>query len=199
MSMRLLRYGVPVLFLSFAACDRADVAVTTGPTALSSSGTIGHAFSVEPAALHPEFLPAVSCVQRSPFGTRILIVIRGGDDVILRGVRFRFLDRFGINALPRVVPIPGSSPFTVPASTLTAFDPIPTPGIAPLPMTPPIPIPGASPISGVLVPFGTSRSFPFFLTFSCGVASEGTLFVFIDSAGPNGGMQTSEIRARVGL
>jgi hypothetical protein len=197
MSIRFLRFGLPLLFFPLVACDRAQIAVTTGPTAVTSTLT-SSAFSFEPSTLRPEAVPGISCTPRSPFGTRIILVIRGRDGLVLRGLRFRFNDRFGITALPRVIPIPGTSPLNAPLTAIST-SPIPMPGIAPLPMASPIPIPGASPVPGFAVPFGTSQTLPFFLAFDCGVAPEGTLVVFIDTAKDDGGTETSELRARLGL
>ena len=199
MFLRLPRYALSLLlFLPLIACEN-DKATVTGPTALVSTMTGGPVFGFEPAALRPEFLPANSCVGRpTPFGTRIIIVIGPGGDVLLRSLRFRFTDRFGVHALPRVFPITGVSPFTVPVSTITAFSPIPVPGGAPLTSTGPIPIPTSGPNNGLQVPSGTSRTLPFFLAFDCGVFSEGVVHVTIDIAKPNGEMETSELRARLG-
>jgi hypothetical protein len=196
MSIRFLSFGVALLFFPLAACDRAQVSVSTGPTAVASTLT-SSTFSFEPSTLRPEVVAGTSCTTRSLFGTRIILVIHGRDGLILRGLRFRFNDRFGRTALPRVIPIPGTSPLNTPLMTFPT-SPIPTPGIAPLPATSPIPIPGASPVPGFVVPFGTLQTLPFFLVFDCDIASEGMLFVFIDTATANGGIETSELRARVG-
>ncbi|HET7694148.1 MAG TPA: hypothetical protein VFK57_00420 [Vicinamibacterales bacterium] len=182
MSMRLPMYGGLLLLFVLVACDRTDVSVTNAPTALTASVT-SSTFGFEPATLRPEFLPG-RCGPGPLFGTRIIIVIRGGD-VTLRGLRFRFTDMLGVTSLPRVMPIPSASPLTAPVSTLPTL-PIPIPGIAPLPSTGPIPIPG------------TLQSLPFFLAFDCGVASEGTLVIFIDTDDDRGRTHTSELRARVG-
>jgi hypothetical protein len=183
MSIRLLRYGLPLLFLSCAACDRANVTAVTGPTTVVSD-LASSTFAFEPSTLRPEILPAGQCVRQSPFGTRVILVIRG-DVVILRSVRFRFADRFGFNALPRVAFIPGPAPMTAPISTFPS-NPIPMPGMAPLPMTSPIPIPGSP------------QTLPFFLSFDCGVAPEGRLTVSIDAADRNGMVRTTELWARLG-
>lgn len=199
MSLRFPRYWLfLLLFLPLIACDN-DRPTVTGPTALTSTSTNGPVFGFEPAALRPEFLPATSCVRRSPFGTRIIIVIGPGGGVFLRSLRFRFTDRFGVNALPRVTPIIGPSPLTVPVSTIAPFSPIPVPGGAALTSTGPIPIPGSAPINGLQIPPGTLRTLPFFLSFDCGVSSDGVVHVTLDTAAPNGQTSTSELRAKVGF
>jgi hypothetical protein len=182
MSIRLLRYGLPLLFLPAIACDRANVVATTAPTSVTATLS-NSSFAFEPSSLRPELVPDSACVRQSRFGTRIIIVIRNGETVVLRGLRFRFTDRFGITALPRVTSIPGAMPLTAPISTFPTT-PIPIPGIAPMPMTSPIPMPG------------TTQTFPFFLGFDCGVSPEGMLTVLIDAADRNGVM-TEELRARV--
>ena len=198
MSMRFPRYGLPLLFLALAACDRAEVSVT-GPTALSSAiSTTESLFTLQPATLHPEFLPGNSCVPHSPFGTRIIVIVGGHRDVILRALRFRFVDRAGVNIFPRVAPIPGASPLLIPVSNIPASFRIELPGVAPLPAVTSIPVPGGTSVSGLFVPSGSSHTLPFFLTFDCGIEPEGNLFVFIDTATAAGALHTSELRVRLG-
>ncbi len=51
-----------------------------------------------------------------PFGAGVSVVFSGDHDVILRGLRFSFVDRFGVTTLPQVIPMP--SPFTqIPTTT----------------------------------------------------------------------------------
>ncbi len=199
MSMRFPRYGLLLAFLVLGATAGCDSNRNVGgPSSLSSSMTMGSSFGFQPTTLRPELVSDTSCVAVPAFGTRIIIIVSAGGDIILSGLRFRFTDRFGVNALPRVTPIPGSSPLSVSASTIPPFNPIPVPGVAPLPVTSPIPIPGSSPVNGLMVPAGTSRQLPFFLLFDCGVASDGTLFVMTDVAKPSGALQTSQFQVRVG-
>ena len=184
-----------------AGCD-SNRNTPVGPSALMTA-TTGTTFRFEPATLRPELVPGTSCV--AAFGTRIIVIVRGGGT--LRELRFRFTDRFGVSALPRVMAIPGSSPLSTPASAipsssfpipLPSSSPIPIPGIAPLPTNSPIPIPGSTAFNDASVPAGTSVHLPFFLFFECGIASEGTLFVATDVAEPGGTVQTSQFRVRVG-
>lgn len=197
MSLCFPRYGLPLLFLALTACDRA--ASTVGaPTPVPSSATNQHAITLQPTTLRPEPLPG-SCVPRAtPFGTRLIVNVNAGSEVILRSLRFRFTDRFGVTAFPRVTPIPGSTPMTMPATSIPPFSPIPVPGGAPLTTTGPIPIPGSSSVNGLMVPGGSLRSLPFFLAFDCGVFADGTLFVVFDTADMTGGMHSSQLTARVG-
>lgn len=200
MSIRFHRYGVLLALLVLGAttgCESQRDSVA-GPSSLSSGMSMGSSFRFEPATLRPEVVSSTSCVAVPAFGTRIIIIVGAGSDFVLRGLRFSFTDRFGVNALPRVAAIPGSSPLSVPATAIPSSFPIPFPGIAPLPMTSPIPIPGSSPVNGLSVPAGSSLHLPFFLSFDCGIASEGTLLVGTDVAEPGGRLQTTEFRVRVG-
>ena len=189
MSLRSPGYGwLPiVLVLVFAAgCDDSRMATTvTAPSGAVASATgIQSAISVEPAALRPEFLPGVSCRSNRPFGTRVTIVIDGRNDVSLHRLRFRFTDRFGMTAFPNQIQT-GVFPMTQPPISIPSSSPIPIPGLAPLPP------------EGVFIPFGTSRTFPFFVSFGCGPFSQGTLFVMFDAKFGPGAMQSSELRVRV--
>jgi hypothetical protein len=203
MSMRVHNnYRVLLAFLALGAVAGCDSNRDTpvGPSALTAA-TTGTTFRFEPETLRPEFVPGTSCV--AAFGTRIIVIVDG--DGTLRELRFRFTDRFGVSALPRVVAIPGPSPLSTPASAipssvpipLPSSSPIPIPGLAPLPTNSPIPIPGSTAF-GASVPAGTSVHLPFFLFFECGVASEGTLFIGTEVADPGGTVQTSQFRVRVG-
>lgn len=197
MSLRFPRYGLPLVFLALTACDRA--ASTVGaPTPIPLNAPHQHAISIEPTTLRPETLPG-SCVPRAtPFGTRLIVSVNGDSDVILRSLRFRFTDRLGVSAFPRVMAIPGGSPMTMPATSIPPFSPIPVPGGAPLTMTGPIPIPGSSTVNGLMIPGGSARALPFFLAFDCGVVNQGTLFILFDTADLSGGLHSSELTARVG-
>lgn len=193
-------FGLLVLSLSTiatVACNRMDVAFnTTGPAPLSASVSVSGSFGVEPSIIHPEALPG-TCGTHSPFGLRLGITIRGGEEVILRGVRFAFEDRAGTRALPQVTPIPSlSAPLPAPA-TLPSSSPVTMPGTAPLPATASIPIPGGSSINGLLVPAGSQRRFDFFLQFTCIVFPQGEVVVVIDSARRSGSFETSELRVPV--
>jgi hypothetical protein len=199
MSRRLPTYGVLLLFLAIlpTACDNVTVS-TTHPSTLPAAADPRTTFDFQPAWLQPEFLPAVSCVGGSVFGTRIIVVVSGGTEVIVRGFGFRFTDHSGRTTLPSVRPIPGSSPLTTPVTSIPTTFPIPIPGVGPLPSASPILVPGFPPINGVRVPAGGSLTFPFFLTFDCGIVPAGMLFVGIDQADGHGRMGTSELRVSVG-
>lgn len=198
MSLRFHRYGVLLALVvlgAAAGCD-SNRNTTVGPSALTTAAT-ETTFRFEPATLRPELVPGTSCVTTVPgFGTRIIVIV--GRDVTLRELRFRFTDRFGVNALPRVMAIPGSAPLSTPSSAITASFPIPMPGLAPLPVNSSIPMPGVSSFNGLSGAGGISLHLPFFLLFDCGVEPEGMLFVGTQVAEPDGTLQTSEFRVRVG-
>ena len=187
-----------LLVVTTTACNRMDVAFSaTGPAPVTATVNLGASFDVEPSIIRPETLPG-SCGTHSPFGLRLGVTIRGGEDVILRSVRFAFEDRSGTRALPEVTPIPSlSSPFPG-GATLPSSSPVTQPGVAPLPTATSIPVPGASPVTGLLVPAGSPRRFDFFLQFTCIVFAQGEVVVVIDAADRRGRFDTSELRVRVG-
>jgi hypothetical protein len=186
-----------LLLLALTACGGA--ASTVGaPTPLPSNASNQHAITFQPTTLRPETLPGPCVPRATPFGTRVIINVNPGSDVVLRSLHFRFTDRTGVSALPRVTPIPGASPMTMPSTSIPPFSPIPVPGGAPLTTTGPIPIPGSSSVTGLMVPGGSMRSLPFFLAFDCGVIGDGTLFIMFDTADMMGGMHSSQLTARVG-
>ena len=182
-------FGLLVLpvFVLTTACNQADVAFTaTGPSPLAANISLGSSFGVEPSTLRSELLPG-ACSPGAPFGVRLGLTIRGGEDIIVRGVRFSFVDPIGTRLLPEILPIPSPS----------GGSPTPARGIAPLPATSPIPIPGAGSITGVLVPAGAHRRLDYFLRFSCIVIAEGQIVVVIDAADGRGRPHTSEMRVTV--
>ena len=192
-------FGLLVLSVSAlttTACDSTVGFTATGPAPLSANINVSGSFGVEPSIIRPERLPG-SCGAHAPFGLRLGVTIRGGEDVILRSVRFAFEDRHGRRALPEVTPLPSLSSPLPTAATLPSSSPITMPGNAPLPTMGPIPIPGASPITGVLVPAGSHRRFAFFLQFTCIVFPQGEVVVVIESARRDGTLETSEQRVRV--
>jgi hypothetical protein len=189
-------FGLLVLSaLTTAACDSTVAFTATGPAPLSANVNVSGSFGIEPSIVRPEQLPG-SCGAHSPFGLRLGVTVRGGDDVILRSVRFVFEDRDGRRALPEVTALPSLSSPLPAAGALPSSSPVTVPGNAPLPTTGPIPIPGATPITGVLVPAGSDRRFTFFLQFTCLVFPQGDVVVVIDSA-RGGRFETTELRVRV--
>jgi hypothetical protein len=171
-----------------AACS--DNASPTAPAPRESP-----VVTAEPLTVDPEFLPNPFCPTRPPFGVRLTVIVRAGQDLIVRGMRFDFIDRSGDAQIPLVIPIPlnSSGPVTIPSSM-----PVPIPGSSPIPIpsSPPLPIPGFSPLDGVLVTGGSLRA-PFFVQFGCDVPAAGTLFISVDTADRRGTANTSRVRVCV--
>ena len=176
-----------LLLTASVACNRTAASPTTPAPA---GGALKRSFTAEPLIVRPEFLAGSSCTTRSSFGVRITVTLGAGEDLILRGLRFSFTDRFGDRALPEVFPAPHGS--FIPSSS-----PLPFPGVAPLPSRGPIPIPGLPPIDGLLVSARTSRELPFFLRFGCGLFPEGTILIDGDFNDRNGRPDRAEIRVSV--
>lgn len=202
MTRSLHNYGVPLLFVllvATTACSGTDAGVT-GPAPVLETSSVQSSLGVEPLSVRPEFLHGGSCVGRRPFGARVGVVVGGRQDVILRGLRFSFLDRFGARSVPQVMPIPSlSTPIPVPQpSSLTSASPVPVPGIAALPGMSPIPRPNAPPVNGVIFAAGTSQVLPFFVWFGCGVFPDGSLIIHADAGDRSGRFTTSELRVRIG-
>jgi hypothetical protein len=200
MPVRFCKYGVVLAFLMLGAttgCERARETVA-GPSSLSASLRMESTFGFEPAMLRPESIPDSSCGPQPRFATRIVVIVNG-DGVIVRGLKFRFTDRLGVNGLPRVIPIPGPSPLSVPASAIPPLSPIPTPGVAPLPTTSAIPIPGGSPVNGLMVPAGSARRLAFFLRFDCGVEPRGTVFIDAEVTESDGATRSPAFRVALGF
>lgn len=160
-------------------CERRSA----GPTSPAAAEGIQPAISVEPLSVHPEFLATPSCVTRPAFGVRLSILLRSHGPFV-RGLRFRFLDRFGRQTLPEVTLMSSLFPTTATLptpSTLPSSSPMPIPGVAPLP--------SVAPSSGIL---------PFFVRFGCDVFPDGTLIIGVNENGHDGNEVTSELRVRVG-
>ena len=199
MTRSLPKYGLPLLFVLLVATTacRTDVAVT-GPSPAFETSSVQSRLGVEPLNVRPEFLHGGSCVDSRPFGVRVGLVVRGGHEVILRGLRFSFIDRFGATAMPLVIPIPSLTTPVAHVSTIPTSSPVPMPGIAALPGLSTIPMPNASPISGIVFAAGTSRVLPYFVRFGCDVFPEGFLVIVADAGDRAGRFSTSELRVRIG-
>lgn len=193
MTMRLPRYAPAVLFLMSAAavgCDSNSVSVTA-PAALNAE--LQPSIAVEPDAPRPEFLLGTSCPGHPPFGLRLRIVLGGGHDWILRGLRFHLTAPFGGSLFPEVIPIHTPGTLTSIPTTM----PIPLPGAGAIPGASPISIGGSSPIQGLFIRAGTSHSWPYLLRFGCGVPPAGSIIVNADGADRSGRFTTSQVRVRV--
>ena len=189
-----LKY-VPVVLLSalavtVSACSDSDPATPTAPAALQATG-----ITAEQLVVDPEFLPSSFCLARPPFRATVVIIVGGGHDVILRGLRFNFLDRLGGRVSPIVFP---AQTGTGTITSIPTSGPIPTPGVVSIPGASPIPIPGSSSINGLLVSAHSFRRLPFVAEFGCGTPAAGTLVITVETADRRGAADTSEIRVAVG-
>ena len=191
MDVRVPTYAPVVLFLSLATAACGTSAAPTSPTATAGAPL---AITAEPAAIRPERLAGEGCAGGSAFGLRLALVVQGRSDVILRDVRFEFLDRFGRRTLPAVSTLPEPGSTNIPASSPV---PVPGPGTASLPGAGPVTIPGASPIHGLLLSGERSSTIRFFLALDCGSLPEGTLVVIVNAADTRGAATTSQMRLAV--
>ena len=188
MNVRLPTYVVILLVLvglPFAACNRS----TPGLTSPDANTNLKVALMTEPQSLRPEFLRDSPCPTHPPFGVRLTVIV-GGDDLIVRNVRFGFLDRSGVRRTPEVFATQEG------VASIPTSPPIPF-GSSTLPNASPIPIPNASPITGVLLSQGRRLALPFFLRLPCGVLSEGSVIVSVDGADTIGRLNTTELRVPV--
>jgi len=118
---------VIVLSIGVSACEDRCAMLGTSPTA-AVSGFESRLVSVEPARIAPEFLPTSSCREFPPFQMRFNLVVHTERDVLLRRLRFEFLDRSGGRTLPRAiptspaVPIPSTLPFQGTVGLVLGFD-----------------------------------------------------------------------------
>ena len=201
MARSLPNFGVPVLFLSIlvaTGCNntQADFALT-GPAPLVASASIQSSFGVESSSVPPEFFGSDSCVGGQAFGVRVGIRVHGDHDVILRGLRFSYVDRFGVTSLPDIMPIPTlTTPVNLPGNHHSQ-SPVGLPGFAPLPGATLIPIPSSSPIHAVVISARSPRMFPYFARFGCGVFSGGVVIIVVDAGDREGRFSTSELRVAV--
>jgi len=192
--------GVPLLFVLLVgatACDRSSESMTA-PSATLEMSAVESSLGVEPRIVPPTFLPADSCVGGSrPFGARVSVVFRGDHDLILRGLRLSFTDRFGQTALPQAVPIPTQLATLPEGSSIPTTTPVTLPGIAALPDVSPIAMPGSRPITGLVFAGGSSHMLHYFVRFGCGVFPDGVLIILADAGDRTGRFSTSELRVRI--
>ena len=194
MNVRLPKYVLVFLVSALAvmACGQNDASSPTAPTRTDKA-----VIAIEPATIAPEFFPTPTCPRFSPFAARFTLVVRAGEELVLRVVQFEFVDRFGGRTAPTVIPqgisssTPTSSPMPLPGS---APIPFPTPSTLPDSSAVPIPSSGFNPL---LIPGGTSRDVPFLLSFGCGVPADGTVVITLEMLDRRGTPETTEVRVRV--
>lgn len=199
MARSLPNFGVPVLFLSLllvSGCNdlQADLSLT-GPAPLTATASVN--FDTEPSSVRPELFHSASCVGGTAWGVRVGVRVHGDQDVILRGLHFSYVDRFGVQSLPDVMAIPNLTTPVSLSGLMPNSSPVPVPGFAPLPSATLIPIPGSSPIQGVIVSSGGTRLFPYFARFGCGSPSGGVIVIVVDAGDRDGRFSMSELRVRV--
>jgi hypothetical protein len=200
MARSLPNFGVAVLFVSLlvtTGCNSTQAEFSlTGPAPLVATANIHSSFGVEPSSVQPEFFRSGSCVGQS-FGARVGIRVHGDRDVILRSLRFTHVDPRGMRSLPDVLSIPTLSTPVAFTGNMPNSSPVSVPGFAPLPSATVIPLPGSSSISGVVISAGSSRLFPFFVKFGCGVITDGVIVIVVDAGDRDGKFSTSELRVAV--
>lgn len=194
-------FGVPVLgllLLPSVACDTSTIATSaTAPAAVTAAGGTQVSFGLEPSTLRPEALPD-RCGTHGAFGLRLGLRVRGGDDLILTGLRFFYIDRGGSRRFPEVIPIPDLSATGYPFGGIPASSTVSTPGVAPLPTATPIPLPGSpASVTGLLIRPGSHPRLDYFLRFGCVPIGRGVIVGEIESADRDGTRRSTEVRAGV--
>jgi hypothetical protein len=147
-----------------ASCSDVVPAEPTAPTKLQPL-----ALAAEPARVTPEFLPpfGTGCGGARPFRTRFVLVLGGIEGLVLQDLQVGFSDRFGVIAVPAVIP-----PLSAPSSSFGSSG-VPVR----VPTSTPIPFPTTGPNSGLLGSAGTSGRLPVTLEFGCHVEPLGTIVV----------------------
>lgn len=185
--------ALPVLILSASlatACSDSDSVSITAPGQITSADFV----TAEPMVLTPEFLASPACSGQSAFRTRVIIVVGGSEDLILRRLRFSFVDRFGRNAVPTVLSSSSASATPLPSSS-----PIPLPGPTSIPTGSAVATPVSSAVTlDALISGGSRRSLPFFLEFGCHVPAVGTLTVSVEATNRQGRPRTSHLTLPMG-
>ena len=175
------------ILLAGLACVSCSDAVPADATAPSSVRAI--ALSVQPEKIEPEFLPPIRrCSDARAVRTRFVVIAGGLEAFVVQELSVSFRDRFGVSAVPAVVPATGAPS----GSMNTASPPIP------LPTSMPIPIPTSGPNNGLSVFPGGSQELPVTLEFECGVRPEGTIVVAVETRDGRGQSTTHRLSVDVG-
>jgi hypothetical protein len=170
--------------LACMSCSDAAPPDATTPTSIRAI-----ALSVQPEKVEPEFLPPfVGCTGARAFRTRFAVVVGGMETFVVQELRVSFSDRFGMTAVPTVVPATGAPS----GSMITSSPPIP------LPSSMPIPIPTSGPNDGLSVFPGGSRELPVLLEFGCHVRPQGTIVVAVGTRDGRGRSTTHRLTVDVG-
>jgi hypothetical protein len=175
------------ILLAGLVCVSCSDAVPADATAPSSVRAI--ALSVQPEKVEPEFLPPIRrCSDARAFRTRFVVIVGGMEAFVVQELHVSFSDRFGVTAVPAVVPATGAPS----GSMITSSPPIP------LPTSMPIPIPTSGPNNGLSVFPGGSQELPVTLEFACGVRPEGTIVVAVGTRDGRGRSTTHRLSVDVG-
>ena len=186
MDARICKYAsgfVLLASLGMAGCtdDGSSTDHVTGPSTLTPAlNTPGvNVVTVEPAVIRPVFLSGPFCFTASPFQAGLTLLFRADGELIVSGIGFEFIDRFGHRSVPTLIPTAGTASIPVP-----------------LPTSSPIPIPGTSSFNGLIMAPGSSSALPFLLQFGCGVPASGTLIVSVNTAS-RGTPDVTQVRVRI--
>ena len=175
------------ILLAGLACMSCSDATPADVTAPSSVRAI--ALSVQPERVEPEFLPPIGrCTGTRAFRTRFVVVAGGVEAFVVQELRVSFSDRFGVIAVPTVLPATGAPS----GSMMTSSPPIP------LPTSMPIPIPTSGPNNGLSVFPGGSQELPVTLEFECSVRPQGTIVVAVGTRDGRGRSTTHRLTVDVG-
>jgi hypothetical protein len=82
-----------LILSALSACEAAN-SHGTAPSKVGAFDAAPVALSVQTSALRAELLFDRSCPQARPFDPRVVVVV-GGGEMSLEGIRFRFSDRTG--------------------------------------------------------------------------------------------------------
>ena len=175
------------ILLAGLACVSCSDAAPADATAPSSVRAI--ALSVQPGKVEPEFLPPIRrCSGARAFRTRFVVIVGGMEAFVVQELRVSFSDRFGVTAVPAIVPATGAPS----GSIITSSPPIP------LPTSMPIPIPTSGPNNGLSVFPGGSQEMPVTLQFECGVRPQGTIILAVETRDGRGRSTTHQLTVDVG-
>jgi hypothetical protein len=179
-----VRGAILLAGLSCMSCSDAAPADATAPTSIRAI-----ALSVQPQKVEPEFMPPfVGCTGGRAFRTRFVVVVGGMETFVVQELRVSFSDRFGMTAVPAVVPASGAPS----GSMITSSPPIP------MPSSMPIPIPTNGPNDGLSVFPGGSQELPVLLEFGCHVRPQGTIVVAVGTRDGRGRTTTHQLTVGVG-
>lgn len=169
--------------LACMSCSDAAPPDVTTPTSIRAI-----ALAVQPERVEPEFLPPfVGCSGARAFRTRFAVVVGGMETFVVQELRVSFSDRFGMTAVPTVLPATGAPS----GSMMTSSPPIP------LPSSMPIPIPTTGPNDGLSVFPGGSQELPVLLEFGCHVRPQGTIVVSVGTRDGRGRSTTHQLTVDV--